>query len=188
MLRFCNKECQRLLQNRGGQIHGLFFQKPISQSRTVRCVYDTTKGTVEQRPLFVVLVLVKNCPNRMRFLQETLFIHSDFKSVLASFNEEAPKTGQLFLRHSILSTTRYRDSLAGLRKHDPCPRICPPAFQGPPTKVCFFSCNCSSYGDTQNLQFERCARNRISDTDFPSKLANQVIAHARPLLSTSGWR
>jgi hypothetical protein len=94
----------------------------------------------------------------------------------------------LFLRHSILSTTRYRDSLAGLRKHDPCPRIRPPAFQG--CKSLFFSCNCSSYGDTQNLQFERCARvafDRILRYRFPSKLANQVIAYAPPLLSPPGW-
>ena len=168
-------------------------QKPLCQSRTGRCVYDTTKRTVEERPLFVVLVflgLIKNCPNRMRFLQETLFVHSDFKRVLASFNEEAPKTGQLFLRHSILSTTRYRDSLAGFRNHDPSPRIYSPAFQGATCESLFFYSNCSSYGDTQNLQFERCARvafDRIRRYRFPSKLANQVIAYAPPLLSPPGW-
>ena len=37
----------------------------------------------------------------MRFLQETLFVHSVLKSILAGFNEEAPENGLIVPSSSV---------------------------------------------------------------------------------------
>jgi hypothetical protein len=128
------------IANRASQIQGLFAKNlsvnhGLADMSTTRQKEQLNKdhyssSSSSLASLKIVQIECASCRERCLF-------HSDFKSVLASFNEEAPKTGQLFLRRSILS--RYRDSLAGLRNHDPCPRIYSPAFQGATCESRFFT-------------------------------------------------